>query len=100
MENNNSSFEQQVLEPLLLNINSFPDKNAFCINELFYTYKQLGIYIYLIRNLIIKLDQEDVYIGLVANDDIKPMPRFLPYGLKGRLTFLCILISLLTDLKK
>ena len=35
-------FQTQVINPVLSAIYSFPTRNAFCINEVFYTYKQFG----------------------------------------------------------
>ena len=66
-----SSFLSQVIDPLLVNMNRFPMKNAFCINDIFYTYNQLGEYISKIRFAIKGLQQDNIHIGLVANDDIE-----------------------------
>ena len=65
-------------------IEQFPAKNAFCINEVFYTYKQLGEYICKIRCGIKKLRKDDIHIGLVANDDIETYASIFALWLEGK----------------
>lgn len=81
---NSNSFEQQVLEPVLLNINCFSDKNAFYINEVFYTYKQFGDSISKIRSVIKEFGQDTIYIGLVANDDLETYASIFALWLEGK----------------
>ena len=69
--NSKNLFHDQVINPLLSNIGLFRDSNAFCIDGTFFSYKQLGEYISKIRCSIKNLIPDNIYIGLVANDDIE-----------------------------
>jgi len=62
-------FQTQIIEPFLNSIQKFSDRNAFCINNEFFTYKHLEESISKIRFQLI--DNKDEVIGLVANDDIE-----------------------------
>ena len=76
-------FNEQVLNPFLLNINRFEDRNAFYINGTFYTYKMLADFISKIRRAL-KEHPEKVYIGLVANDDIETYASIFACWLEGK----------------
>jgi D-alanine--poly(phosphoribitol) ligase subunit 1 len=80
----NSPFLCRVIDPLLLIIDRFPMKNAFCINDIFYTYKQLGEYISKIRFTIKDLQQDNIHIGLVGNDDIETYASIFALWLEGK----------------
>jgi len=73
-----------VIDPLLLTIDRFPDKNAFCINETFYTYEQFGQHISCIRSVIRDFSPHDLIIGLVANDDIETYASIFALWLEGK----------------
>jgi D-alanine--poly(phosphoribitol) ligase subunit 1 len=77
-------FEREVIQPLLLNIDRFSRKNAFCIKEVFYTYKDLGECISRIRSAVKKLDQDNLHIGLVANDDLETYASIFALWLEGK----------------
>ncbi|HEY2721868.1 MAG TPA: amino acid adenylation domain-containing protein [Chitinophagaceae bacterium] len=61
-----------------------PGRPAFCINEVFYTYKQLAESISKIRLVLKQLSKKDVHIGLVANDDIETYASILALWLEGK----------------
>ncbi len=82
MESSNS-FNNQVLDPFLNVIKKFPNKNAFCINDVFYTYQQFGEYISKIRCAINSLYKGNINIGLVANDDIETYASIFAIWLQG-----------------
>jgi amino acid adenylation domain-containing protein len=65
-------------------IGRFPARNAFCISENFYTYKQFGEHISKIRVALAKLAQNDVHIGLVANDDLETYASIFALWLEGK----------------
>src|SRR5215469_18434166 len=65
-------------------IKRFPARNAFCINEVFYTYKQFGESISKIRCELKKLPRDEIYIGLVANDDIETYASIFALWLEGK----------------
>lgn len=81
---NNNPFQTQVINPVLAIINQCPTKNAFCISEVFYTYKQLGESISKIRFAIKELDEDNIYIGLIANDDIETYASIIALWLEGK----------------
>lgn len=80
----NTSFNEQVLAPFLLGIQSFGNRNAFYINGQFYTYRQLAESISKIRTALKKVDADILYIGLVANDDIDTYASIFAIWLEGK----------------
>ena len=82
--NNKNTFREQVLEPLLLSFNQCAGNNAFCINSVFYSYKQLGEIISAIRDAVKTLPQDDINIGLVANDDVETYAAIIALWLEGK----------------
>jgi D-alanine--poly(phosphoribitol) ligase subunit 1 len=76
-------FDKEVLKPFIESINNYGTHNAFCINERFYTYKELAETISKIR---ITLQREKIAgknIGLVANDDIETYASIFAIWLEG-----------------
>ncbi len=84
INNENSTFQSEVINLLLLNISRFSMRNAFCINDIFYTYKQFGEYISKIRFAVRALQKSEVHIGLVANDDIETYASIIALWLEGK----------------
>ena len=76
-------FKQKVLEPVLNSIRQYGDRNAFCINEEFFTYKQLGECISKIRKSLIDADFKNSNVGLVINDDIESYASIFALWLEG-----------------
>ena len=64
-------FYAEVLKPLLDCIERFSERNAFCINKRFYTYKEFGEYISKIREALVNSQYDNNKVGLVINDDIE-----------------------------
>ena len=64
-------FTQFILNPLFRNIEQYAERNAFCFNRKFYTYRQLGEKIDIIRGGISSRSFHNKVVGLVANDDIE-----------------------------
>ena len=81
-------FNENVLIPFLEMVKNFSYKNAFCINETFYNYKQFGEYISKIRKEIRNLDATENYLDLVVNDDIETYASIFALWMEGKLTFL------------
>ncbi|MBP6024291.1 AMP-binding protein [Ferruginibacter sp.] len=81
---NKNTFEEQVLEPLLVSFNKCADNNAFCINNVFYSYQQLGEIVSAIRDAVKDLQQDDINVGLVANDDIETYAAIIALWLEGK----------------
>jgi len=83
MENKNT-FQEQVLQPFLLSVEQYAGNNAFCINNVFYSYRQLAETISAIRDAIKGLGKEDVNVGLVANDDLETYAAIIALWLEGK----------------
>lgn len=79
-----SPFKTYITGPLISVISRFSERNAFCINEVFYTYKQFGEHISKIRLAIKELPLKDIHIGLVANDDLETYASIFALWLEGK----------------
>lgn len=79
-----SYFYNEVLQPTLNSITEFKDRNAFCINDIFYTYKQFGEYISKIRIAIRDNENNNSIIGLVVNDDIETYASIFSLWMEGK----------------
>src|SRR5665811_219543 len=63
-------FYENIRSRLVTVASRFSDRNAFCINETFYTYAELWNLIGKIRTQLGDFNIENKRIGLVANDDL------------------------------
>jgi amino acid adenylation domain-containing protein len=77
-------FKKHIVDPLFSVISSFPAKNAFFINGVFYTYQQFGEHISKIRFALKELPGDDIHIGLVANDDLETYASIFALWLEGK----------------
>ena len=66
----NSFFHNNIIIPFINQLDTNPEKIAFCIEEEFYTYKQLKDEINKIRQEIKNNNPEKNPIGLMTNDDL------------------------------
>jgi D-alanine--poly(phosphoribitol) ligase subunit 1 len=82
--NSNSTFYDQVLQPFTLAVKQHADKSAFCINGVFYSYRQFSETVSAIREAVKELEADDVNIGLVANDDIETYAAIIALWLEGK----------------
>lgn len=76
-------FYKEVLKPFLESIENFGARNAFCINERFYTYVELAE---AISKISIALHCEKITgknIGLVANDDLETYASIFAIWIEG-----------------
>lgn len=76
-------FYKTVLEPIIHSIEMFPERRAFCINEQFYTYKDLGERISKIRSTLKDTDHSNTKVGLVINDDLETYSSIIALWLEG-----------------
>jgi amino acid adenylation domain-containing protein len=76
-------FDNNVLKPLQETINNYGDRNAFCINEQFYTYNDLAKQISKIRKALQFSNIKSKNIGLVVNDDIETYASIFAIWLEG-----------------
>jgi len=80
----NNTFHSEVLQPFFLASEKYAGSNAFCINEVFYSYKQLGETISAIRASVKELRTDNINVGLVANDDIETYAAIIALWLEGK----------------
>ena len=76
-------FYESVLNQVLLSMKRFSDRNAFCINEVFYTYQQFSQCISEIRHMLIKAHPSNSKVGLVVNDDLETYASIIALWLEG-----------------
>lgn len=76
-------FYTHVLKPILYSIANFGDRNAFCIKETFYTYREFGKYVSKIRTAIAGAKHRNRNVGLVLNDDIETYASIIALWLQG-----------------
>ncbi len=75
----------QFLQSLYNSFISNESRNAFCINDIFYSYKELLVAIDDLRHLIRKnTDSKQHYIGLVLNDDLYTYATIFALWFEGR----------------
>ena len=75
-------FHDQIIDPLLNSIQEFAERNAFCINEKFFTYKDFREVISKIKIQI--AENEDDVMGLVVNDDIETYASIFAIWSEGK----------------
>lgn len=80
----NSIFSEQIIDPFLNALKQFSHRNAFCINEEFFTYQQFGQYISKIRRAVKEQNTSEPNIGLVVNDDIETYASIFALWLEGK----------------
>jgi D-alanine--poly(phosphoribitol) ligase subunit 1 len=76
-------FTKHIIEPFLGCIAYFAGKNAFCINEKFYTYNDFGKHVSKVRTAIQSVKGASKNIGLIANDDIETYASIFAIWLEG-----------------
>lgn len=77
------NFYCQVLLPILNSIERYPQRNAFCINEEFFTYAQLGHCVSKVRTALMECSHKSVNVGLVINDDLESYASIIALWLEG-----------------
>jgi len=76
-------FSKHVLFPFIESVEKFPDRNAFLINEKFYTYQEFAEQISKIRFALKSFNISTINIGLVVNDDIETYASIFAIWLEG-----------------
>ncbi|HEU0136113.1 MAG TPA: amino acid adenylation domain-containing protein [Flavobacterium sp.] len=77
-------FDKYILAPILQNIEQNADRNAFCIDGVFYTYRQFGELVSAIRNTITVQPSSSGITALVANDDLETYASIAALWLEGK----------------
>lgn len=78
-----NSFFAEILDPFIRTVKKFPDRNAFCINETFYTYKEFAQAISNIRHVLHGVNLSNTNVGLVINDDLETYASIFALWLEG-----------------
>ncbi|WP_052173338.1 AMP-binding protein [Prevotella sp. RM4] len=76
-------FYENVINHVLSSIQNFPDRNAFCINEVFYSYRCFGQTISKIRHALKTESFNNKSVGLVTNNDIETYASIIALWLEG-----------------
>jgi len=76
-------FNKYVLKPVIANILQYADRQAFCIDEQFYTYNQFSQTISKIRTAIQASRKSRKLVGLVINDDLETYASIFALWLDG-----------------
>jgi D-alanine--poly(phosphoribitol) ligase subunit 1 len=76
-------FNKYVLHPFIETAEIYSGRNAFCINEVFYTYSDFSKLISKIRRAIQNIGISVENIGLVANDDIETYASIFAIWFEG-----------------
>lgn len=76
-------FIEQIITPIIDNIYNGKERNAFCIDDKFYTYEFFGKKIAGIRSLIKAMNPKNKHIGLVTNNDIETYASIIALWLDG-----------------
>ena len=76
-------FDKYIIHPFLKTIQDFGENNAFCINEIFYTYNDFAENISKVRAALRSSKLESKHIGLIANDDIQTYASIFAIWLEG-----------------
>lgn len=77
------TFYNHVLEPVLESIANYPERNAFCINEDFYTYNSFSKRISAILEALANNGSGKQQVGLVINDDLDTYASIFALWLRG-----------------
>ncbi|HNF42023.1 MAG TPA: amino acid adenylation domain-containing protein [Ferruginibacter sp.] len=80
----NSTFHSDVLTPFVAATEKFASHNAFCINGVFHSYRQLAETISAIRAEVKKMGAADNNVGLVANDDLETYAAIFALWFEGK----------------
>lgn len=79
-----NSFYGEVLDKVNNSIRQFSERNAFCINGQFYSYKEFGRTISKIRNELGYISHMNSKVGLVINDDIETYAAIFALWQEGK----------------
>lgn len=76
-------FAEEIIRPFAESITTCADRNAFCIDEKFYTYRELAEQVSKIRLAIHSAKFHHKEVGLVVNDDIETYASIWALWLEG-----------------
>lgn len=77
-------FIKEILEPLGKAIAEFPEKNAFCVNGMFYSYRKFAERVSAIRIAIHALQTNEPVLALAFHDDIDSYASIFALWMEGK----------------
>lgn len=77
-------FREIILESIVSSFRKFPDRNALCISDVFYTYKQLSERVSAIRTVIRKASDNQQIWGVAIEDNINTYAGILALWMEGK----------------
>jgi amino acid adenylation domain-containing protein len=83
LETSKSVFAAEILDPFINIFEKHINRNAFCINEQFYSYRTLALIISGIRKSLRQHNLLHKYVGILANDDIETYASIIAVWLEG-----------------
>ena len=83
MESHHSKFNSIVLSPFINQLTHQPEKTAFCIDDVHYSYQDLALEITTIRKALQNTPKISDPIGLIANDDLTTYASIWAIWLEG-----------------
>lgn len=79
-----STFYEQIVKTTLHSIHEYSSLNAMCINEVYYTYEQLGKCISKVRKALSMFESTNKLVGLVTNDDLETYASIYALWFEGK----------------
>lgn len=76
-------FKEKILDSIVGNIRNNPNANAFCIDDKFYTYSQLGQCVSKVKYALDHSNHQNTKVGLVINDDLETYSSIIALWLSG-----------------
>lgn len=76
-------FYKNILNQIINSVLTFSNRNAFCINEQFFSYEQFGQCVSSIRCQLSKTVYSNNKVGLVINDDLETYASIIAIWLEG-----------------
>jgi amino acid adenylation domain-containing protein len=76
-------FYQEILIPLIQQVEKSGDNRAFCINDQYYTYREFATVVSRIRKTLKTKNIEGKHIGLISNNDIETYASIFAIWLEG-----------------
>ena len=76
-------FYLEIIKPILSSIVHYPLRDAFCIDEEFYSYEQFGQCVSKIRAALQVCNNHNPKVGLVINDDLESYASIIALWLEG-----------------
>ena len=75
---------QYILSPLCESIERYPERNAFYIDGIYYTYRQLAERISAIRDVIRAAEKNEQIWGLALHDDLNTYASIFALWMEGK----------------